>query len=425
MPKTDSQHPLRYLISDRDAVNELAQQYGTPLYVYDGDRLISNLQHLDAALASAFSDYQICFALKANTNPHLLSIMKESLPSLGADCSSPGELYIAEQVGIDNKRRLYTGNYETTEELNLALASAGHLNLDDITSFDRLMKIRIPDEISFRLNPGFGSGSFPEVVTSGKEAKFGIQEVKIAEIYRRAKESGVKRFGIQCMSGSGNLDGDYFVRLLTAILTCARKLESELGFTFSFISLGGGYGVPYRNDEKPLDVNEMFGKLGATFRSFYDPSNGASPRFVIEPGKIVIADSAFLLARVSGIKESYKTFVGLDAGMNTFLRPALYKTYHKIFKVGDPKAPHEIVADFTGGICENTDRLATDRSFPNVKEGDLVAIMDVGAYGFSMASQYNTRPRPAEVLLLNGESRLIRQREKIQDLFSHTEWNAS
>lgn len=425
MPKVDSHHPLLSLISDRDAVNELAQQYGTPLYVYDGDHLLSNLQRLDGALASAFSDYQICFALKANTNPHLLSLMKESLPSLGADCSSPGELYIADQVGIDKERRLYTGNYETSEELNLALSSAGHLNLDDITSFDRLMKISIPNEISFRLNPGFGSGSFPEIVTSGKEAKFGIQEVKIADIYQRAKESGVKRFGIQCMSGSGNLDDDYFVRLLTSILTCARKLESDLGFTFSFISLGGGYGVPYRNDEKPLDVNKMFGKLGATFRSFYDPSKEPLPQFVIEPGKIVIADSAFLLARVSGIKESYKTFVGLDAGMNTFLRPALYKTYHKIFKVGDPQAPHEIVADFTGGICENTDRLATDRPFPNVKEDDLVAIMDVGAYGFSMASQYNTRPRPAEVLLLNGESRLIRRREKIEDLFLHTEWDAS
>ena len=425
MPEADFIHPLLATVSDRNAVEELAQKYGTPLYVYDGDRLVSNLHRLDGALASAFSDYQICFALKANTNPHLLSLMRDSLQTLGADCSSPGELYIADQVGIDKGRRLYTGNYETPEELEDALASAGHLNLDDSSSLDRLLKIGVPEEISFRLNPGFGSGSFPEIVTSGREAKFGIQEKKIAEVYRRAKESGVNRFGIQCMSGSGNLDSDYFVRLLTAILTCARNLENELGFRFSFVSLGGGYGVPYKEGEAPLNVDEMFGKLGAVFSSFYDPSEGPSPQFIIEPGKIVIADSAFLLARVSGIKDSYKTFVGLDAGMNTFLRPALYKTYHKIFKGGEPNAPHEIVADITGGICENTDRLATDRPFPHVEEGDLVAVMDVGAYGFTMASHYNTRPRPAEVLLRNGASRLIRRRETVKDLFSHAEWNAS
>ncbi len=294
-------------------MEELAQKYGTPLYVYDGDRLVSNLHRLDGALASAFSDYQICFALKANTNPHLLSLMRDSLQTLGADCSSPGELYIADQVGIDKGRRLYTGNYETPEELEDALASAGHLNLDDSSSLDRLLKIGVPEEISFRLNPGFGSGSFPEIVTSGREAKFGIQEKKIAEVYRRAKESGVNRFGIQCMSGSGNLDSDYFVRLLTAILTCARNLENELGFRFSFVSLGGGYGVPYKEGEAPLNVDEMFGKLGAVFSSFYDPSEGPSPQFIIEPGKIVIADSAFLLARVSG-KAAQTVVFNVDSG---------------------------------------------------------------------------------------------------------------
>ncbi|MEE2876440.1 MAG: diaminopimelate decarboxylase, partial [Candidatus Neomarinimicrobiota bacterium] len=392
MLRADSEHPLQSIVSNQDVLEKLAQQYGTPLYVYDADRLLSNLHRLDGALTSAFTNYQICFALKANTNPHLLSLMKKSLPTLGADCSSPGELYIANQVGIEKWRRIYTGNYETPDELKLALNSVVHLNLDDSSSLDRLLKIGVPDEISFRLNPGFGSGSFPEIVTSGKEAKFGIQEHNIAEVYRRAKERGVKKFGIQCMSGSGNLDPDYFFRLLTTILTCAKRVESKLGFIFSFVSLGGGYGVPYGEGEDPLNLDEIFGKLGTTFRSFYSTSEGPSPQFVIEPGKIIIADSAFLLTRVSGIKESYKTFVGLDAGMNTFLRPALYKTYHKIYKIGNPNAPHEIVADFTGGICENTDRLATDRPFPSVKEGDLVAVMDVGAYGFSMASHYNTRP---------------------------------
>lgn len=425
MNDANLEHPLLPVVSNLEEMEELAQEYGTPLYVYDRARLLANLGRLDEALASSFSDYQICFALKANTNPHLLSLMKAALPTLGADCSSPGELYVADAVGIERERRLYTGNYESEEELRLALESAAHLNLDDISSYERLRRIRIPEEISFRLNPGFGSGAFPEVVTSGKEAKFGVPEEKIADVYRRAQESGVQRFGIQCMSGSGNLDGDYFVHLLTAILNCAQRLEEEVGISLSFISLGGGYGVPYGEGEAPLNLEEMFDKLGAAFRSFYDPSDGPPPQFVIEPGKIVIADAGFLLARVTGIKESYKTFVGLDAGMNTLLRPALYKTYHKIVKVGEPHGEAARVVDFTGGICENTDRLATNRPFSEVQEGDLVAVMDVGAYGFSMASQYNTRPRPAEVLLENGESRLIRRRETVEDLFSHAEWNAS
>lgn len=425
MATSEIKHPLLPFVADDGAMEELAQQYGTPVYVYDGEQLLSNLTHLDNALSSAFSLYQICFALKANTNPHLLSLMKESLPTLGADCSSPGELYIADKVDIDRERRIYTGNYESTEELKLAIESAEHLNLDDITSYERLSRIAVPKQISFRLNPGFGSGSFPEIVTAGKEAKFGIPEEKIVNAYRLAQKDGVKSFGIQCMSGSGNLDSDYFVHLLTAILENARRLEKKLGFSFSFISLGGGYGVPYENDQEPLDLDDLFGKLGKIFHEFYNPANGPVPKFMIEPGKIIIADAGFLLTRVTGIKKSYKNFVGLDAGMNTFLRPALYKTYHKIFKVGEPDAPEEFVADFTGGICENTDRLATDRSFPEVEEGDLVAVMDVGAYGFSMANQYNTRPKPAEVLIENGKSHLIRRRETMEDIFSHTDWNGS
>ena len=319
-------HPLLPVIADDRAMEALAQQYGTPLYVYVKKQLLSNLTNLDNDISSAFSNYQICFALKANTNPHLLSLMKESLPTLGADCSSPGELYIADEVGIEQERRIYTGNYESTKELKLAIESAEHLNLDDISSYERLRRFAIPKQVSFRLNPGFGSGSFPEIVTSGKEAKFGIPEEKIANAYRMAQEDGVKKFGIQCMSGSGNLDNDYFVHLLTAILENARKLEKELGFRFSFISLGGGYGIPYENNQEPLDSKELFGKLGKTFHEFYEPENGPVPKFMIEPGKIIIADAGFLLTRVTGIKESYKNFVGLDAGMNTFLRPALYKT---------------------------------------------------------------------------------------------------
>lgn len=420
--KTDATHPLLSLISDRERMESIASEFGTPLYLYDGDRLQQNVERLDSAMAEHFADHLICYALKANSNPHLVSLMKSALPSLGADCSSRGELFIAQKVGIAPARCIYTGNYESMDELKTALDSGVHLNLDDLTSYDRLKTIGLPDEISFRLNPGFGKGTFPAIVTGGKEAKFGIPKEQIINAYRKAHHDGITHFGLQCMPGSGNLEITYFVEVMTTILETAREIEDSLSIRFSYVSLGGGLGIPYGKDEAVVDIEEMFRQLALVFAQFYD-SGQEAPRLLIEPGKYLVGDAGLLLSRITGKKKGYKDFIGLDAGMNTFLRPALYQAYHKIYKVGEPDAPHVATVDFTGGICENTDRLATDRPFPQVEEGDLVAVMDTGAYGFVMASQYNTRPRPAEVLLLNGEPSLIRQRETIDDVFRLCNWD--
>ncbi len=419
--KTDTTHPLLSLISDRERMESLASEFGTPLYLYDGDRLQQNVRRLDGAIAEHLADHLICYALKANSNPHLISLMKSAVPSLGADCSSPGELFIAKKVGIAPKRCIYTGNYESVDELKNALHYGAHLNLDDLTSYDRLKRIGLPHEISFRLNPGFGMGTFPAIVTGGKEAKFGIPKENIIDAYRKAQRDGITRFGLQCMPGSGNLEIAYFVEVMTTILETAKTIEDSLSLRFDYVSLGGGLGIPYGEDEAPVDIEEMFRRLALVFAQFYG-SGGGAPRLLMEPGKYIVGDSGLLLSRVTGKKKGYKDFVGLDAGMNTFIRPALYQAYHKIYKVGEPHAPLVATVDFTGGICENTDRLATDRPFPQTEEGDLMAIMDTGAYGFVMASQYNTRGRPAEVLLLDEKARLIRQRETIEDIFHLCNW---
>lgn len=418
-----TRHPLTSLIRDRQTLESLADRFSTPLYVYDGNRLKENVIRLDRALSASFHKYTICYALKANTNPHLLAEMKSTLPTLGADCSSPGELYLAQKAGIPQKSCIYTGNYESPEELKLALESGVHMNLDDLTSYDRLKRIGLPEEISFRLNPGFGRGTFPAIVTAGREAKFGVPRERIEEAYNRAAKDGISRFGLQCMTGSGNLEQEYFVHLLTTVLEVVRSLESSLSSRLSFVSMGGGLGIPYREEDEPLNVAELFKVLSKVYHQFYDPKEIEPPTLIVEPGKLLIGDAGFVLARVTGKKKSYKNFVGLDAGMNTLIRPALYRTYHRILKVGDPDASPVTKVDVTGGICENTDRLAENRPFPDVEEGDLVAIMDAGAYGFSMASQYNTRPRPAEVLLLNNKPRLIRRRESIEDIFKLCGWD--
>lgn len=410
-------HPLIPIIQNRDLLKGLAQSFGTPLYIYSQQRLVDNISKLDKALKTHFLKYHICYAIKANSNPHLIRVLRDALPSLGGDCSSPGEIHAAEKSGIKPDDCIYTGNYESAEELSLALEKGCHLNLDDGNSFDRLKQLAIPKEISFRLNPGYGKGTFSQITTAGENAKFGIPKENILEAYRTAKDAGVKRFGIQCMAGSGVLNEAYFPELLKAILNTAREVENALNITMSFISLGGGYGIPYRDEDRPLDVDAVFKNLSAVFYSFYNRVDAESPALWIEPGKIIVGDAGILLAKVTGTKDSYKNYIGLGAGMETLMRPALYGAQHRIYKVGAVDAPARSTVDFTGPICENTDRVAVDRPFPEVQEGDLIAVLDAGAYGYSMSHNFNTRPRAAEILLDGSESKLIRRRETIEDLF--------
>jgi len=245
--------------------------------------------------------------------------------------------------------------------------------------------------------------------------------MKFVNAYRLAKEKGISKFGIQCMTGSGILDPAYFVELITAILKTVRLLQNELDIQMSYISIGGGFGIPYKEDELPLDFDQVFGNIANIYNRFFEQTHEDKPELWIEPGKSIIGDTCILLTKVTGIKNSYKTFIGLDAGMETLMRPALYGAYHRIYKVGEPDTHIKLTADFTGPICENTDRLAVDRKFPTVQEDDLIAIMDAGAYGYSMSHNFNTRPRAAEVLLDGENTQLIRKRETIDDIFKNCE----
>ena len=408
-------HPLFHLIKDKPLLESLAKKYGTPLYLYDKKQLVKNINGMDKVLGKYFKKYRICYTIKANSNPNLVRILKSKVPDLGADCSSPGEIHAANLGNILSKECLYTGNYESEDDLKVAIENKVHLNLDDINSFKRIKKYSIPNEISFRLNPGFGKGAFSQITTGGVDSKFGVPRSKIIDAYGLAKANGVKKFGIQCMTGSGILDAKYFPKLMSEILNIANSIMRELNINFEYINMGGGYGIPYKDEDASLDIDEVFSNVSKVFHKFF--SREKIPEFWIEPGRSIVGNTGILLCKVTGIKKSYKNFVGLDAGMETLMRPALYNAYHRIYKVGNPQEKHSQVTDITGRICENTDRLAIDRSFPNVKVNDLIAIMDVGAYGFSMSHQFCNRPRAAEVLLDNNNGVLIRKRETIQDLF--------
>ena len=412
-----TKHPLLDKVLDGRILKNICEEYGTPLYTYYGERIRNNLNSIDAALKNNFDKYQIQYAVKSNNNPNLLTFMHQHLPSLGADCSSPGELLAAERARIPMKNCVYTGNYESVDDLQSAVDSGCEVNLDDESSFKRLKNICIPEYISFRLNPGAGKGRFTEIVTGGHDAKFGIPVEKIAAVYKSALTDGVKSFGLQCHAGSAILDQNHFRENTELILKAARNIEDTIDHKLLKISIGSGFGMPYTDDEDPLDINYVFHLVAKVFKEFYGQHQDDWPVLCIEPGRAIVGDAGILLARVTGIKKSYKNFIGLDAGMETLMRPALYGAFHRIYKVGDLSNERKMTVDVTGRICENTDRLAVDIPFPYVAEGDVIAIMDAGAYGYSMAHQFNTRPRPAEVLVDNNKPRLIRSRETIEDIF--------
>ena len=409
-------HPLSSLISNQSLLEKIAKKFGTPLYVYSEDRLKENISRLSNAIRNSFKNHQIYYAVKANSNIHIISTLKESLNDLGCDCSSPGELYAAKESGVEMSDCVYTGNYESIDDLKTAYESGCEINLDDLSSFNRLENIGIPEYISFRLNPGKGHGQFKGIMTGGKDSKFGIPKEKITNAYVIAKKKGIKRFGLQCHAGSSTLDIKTFSEVTKLVLDSAKEIEKCIDQRLEKISIGSGFGIPYKDTDKPLDLNLLFQKIQKIFYDYYGQNSSDWPMLCIEPGRILVADTGFILTKVTGVKSSYKNFIGLDAGMETLMRPALYGAFHRVQKIGK-ESNSTSVYDITGRICENTDRISENYTLPKAEEGDLCAIMDTGAYGYSMSHNFNTRPRPSEILINNENIKLIRKRESIEDLF--------
>lgn len=406
-------NPLTTLLNDTDRLHRISREHGTPLYLYLADRIRDNVTRVASAMEEHLPQWRLLYAMKANQNPVLPSLMRSVHQEIGVDCSSPGEISLAREAGFTRTDMIYTGNYESQEDLKYVMSAGITMNFDDITSYERCRNIGPPELVSFRVNPGEGKGAFPGITTAGKDVKFGVPRDKIITAYRQAKKDGVKRFGLHTMVGSGILEEDYFPWNCHRLLTIAGEIEEALDLKFEFIDLGGGFGIPYSEDDSSLDVHKIFDEVGQIVRESYGES---PPAITYELGRYLIGDAGFVLARVTGTKENDRYFAGLDIGMSQLIRPALYGAYHRIVPLGDAARGTPRVTEITGQICENTDRLARNRELPELHAGDLVAIMDAGAYGFSLASQYNGRPLPAEVLVDGEKTHLIRERETLVDL---------
>ena len=419
MTATNLMPPLQFAndhltIGDANVLS-IASAYGTPTYVTDEQRVRNNCRQLINAFKSNYPKFWLNYAVKANNNLALLNIVRQE--GVGADCSCIEELVLAKLAGFRNDQMLYSGNYNSDTELAQGVDSGASVNLDDAALLPRLLKHGMPEVLSFRVNPGVGQGQYPGLVFGGENTKFGVEESQIQRAYAEAKASGVKRFGIHMMTGSNILNSDYFVSVTRKLFEVAENISKTLDLTFEFVDIGGGFGVPYLPEESPLDIDLIGSRVGATFKQFVEKGAMGEPYLMIEPGRFVIADSTVLLGCVHHLKRSSKkTFVGTDIGMNTILRPALYGAYHHIYIANRPLAEPDTPVTITGQVCENTDVLAKDRPLPRIERGDIIVVMNAGAYGYSMSSQYNSRPRPAEILVNEGQIETIRERETVNDL---------
>jgi diaminopimelate decarboxylase len=405
------------LFFDGVSATDLAEAFDTPLYVVSESRIRDNFTRLHNALTSNYEKIRVYYAAKANSNLSVLKILETEGACL--DAVSPGEVFMALTTGFPPARILFTGTSVRNDELKFLADSNITVNVDSLSQLDRLLKITVPDVLSVRVNPEIGAGHHDHCITAGKNTKFGLWENDAVNAYKQVKNAGVERFGIHMHVGSGVLDVEPFVLALDKLLSIAKRVHDEVGVSFEFVDMGGGIGVPYKPEDNELDLAVFSERVLSLFKRRVDEYGLGEPFFCVEPGRYLVCDASILLTRVNTVKVTpFKRFAGVDAGFNTLVRPTMYGSYHHVLVANKLDAPEEETYDVVGPVCETGDVLARDRRLPKVEEGDLLAVLNAGAYGYSMSSQYNARPRAAEVLVKNGKCAPIRERETLDDLMS-------
>ncbi len=401
---------------EKVSLPSLAEKYGTPLYVYSAGQILDRYQLFSDAFAHR--DHLICYSVKANSNLSILKLLAHC--GSGFDIVSGGELQrILEVIRRPLSRVVFSGVGKTAAEIDLALA-AGILifNVESESEVallaERASKRRVRARVALRVNPDVFAQTHPYISTGLREHKFGIDIKAARPVYQEIKRSRyLDPIGISVHIGSQIQTAEPFGAALAGVAQLIRELGAD-GIQIKFVDAGGGLGIDYRSGVSTFDPAAEMAKYAAAVERSLE---GLQVRLLLEPGRFLIAQAGALLARVLVVKRNgSKTFVITDAGMNDLIRPALYQAHHEILPVTQNPKAEPTVVDIVGPVCETGDFFARDREIPEVKEGDLVAILDTGAYGMSLSSNYNSRPRPAEVLVEGKRARLIRRRETIRDL---------
>ena len=396
---------------------KIAQEFGTPLYVYNEDIIRDRMKRVANVITKY--PYKANYSCKTNTN---LEILKIALSvGVNADAMSEGEMRMLLKAGFTPERIFYVCNNVSADEMRFAIDNGIPVSLDSLDQLRLFGEINRGGRCAVRINPGVGAGHHEKVVTAGKKTKFGIAEEDIDKIFDIAAEHDLKIVGINQHVGSQFLDATPFLAAVDNLLRIAMKFKD-----LEFIDFGGGYGIPYHklDDEKEFDM-EHFSKEFTEKLDRFIPQYGSAPLFKSEPGRYCVAEGGVILGRVHSIKQnSGIKYIGTDVGMNVLVRPSMYDSWHDIEVISNG---HVVYRDkdelekvtVCGNICESGDVLCKDREMPKIGDNDLICVLDAGAYGYSMCSSYNTRLRPAEVMICSdGSVKLIRRRETFEDMFA-------
>ncbi|MGN0412537.1 MAG: diaminopimelate decarboxylase [Lachnospiraceae bacterium] len=397
---------------------DIVAKYGTPVYVYN-EEILRNRMHTVAQVVTKYP-YTANYSIKANTNIHLLKMALEEGDN--CDAMSVGELMMLEKAGFPVERIFFVPNNVSAEELQYAIDKGIMTSLDSLSQLELFGQLNPGGKCAVRINPGVGAGHHEKVVTAGKKTKFGVAEEDIDQIFEIAKKYHLTIAGINQHIGSLFMDPEPYLKAVENLLRIAMRFEN-----LEFIDFGGGYGIPYHklDDEAEFPMEDFKKRLEPILDAFVE-KYGKAPLFKSEPGRYCVAEGSVILGRVHAVKQNAGVkYAGTDVGMNVLVRPSMYDSWHDVEilrdgKVVERKELQEITV--VGNICESGDMIAKNRLLPEIKVGDLACVLDTGAYGYSMCSTYNSRPRPAEVLICkDGSVKLIRRKETLEDLFRYFE----
>ena len=400
-----------------EKAKEIREQIPTPFHVYDEAGIRANARLLKAAFSwnPGFREY---FAVKATPNPFLLKILHEE--GCGCDCATYTELLLSEAVGITGHDVIFSSNDTPELDMRKARDMGVYINLDDATYVDFLASMGpVPETVCLRYNPGGSFSLGNTIMDMPRDAKYGMTEDQMAGAITRLMKLGTKHFGVHAFLASNTTTNEYYPALAGQLFRLAVRLRNATGAHISFIDLSGGSGVDYRPEQPRCDIGVIGEGVRVKYEEILPPNDMGDIAIFTELGRFMLAPYGHLISTVIHEKHIYREYVGLDACAANLMRPAMYGAYHHITVLGKEDAILDHVYDVTGGLCENNDKFAVERSLPEIQIGDIVAIHDTGAHGFSMGYNYNGKLRSAEVLLKkDGSFQLIRRAETPEDYFA-------
>ena len=400
-----------------EKAKEIREQIPTPFHVYDEAGIRANARALKAAFSwnPGFKEF---FAVKATPNPFLLKILHEE--GCGCDCATYTELLLSEAVGITGHDVIFSSNDTPALDMRKAREMGVYINLDDATYVDFLASMGpVPETVCLRYNPGGSFSLGNTIMDMPRDAKYGMTEDQMAGAITRLMKLGTKHFGVHAFLASNTTTNEYYPALAGQLFRLAVRLRNATGAHISFIDLSGGIGVDYRPEQPRCDIGVIGEGVRVKYEEILTPNDMGDVAIFTELGRFMLAPYGHLISTVIHEKHIYREYVGLDACAANLMRPAMYGAYHHITVLGKEDAILDHVYDVTGGLCENNDKFAIERSLPEIQIGDIVAIHDTGAHGFSMGYNYNGKLRSAEVLLKeDGSFQLIRRAETPEDYFA-------